>query len=283
MQQLFTVQNTTKSIRDLQSKGLSIGFVPTMGALHEGHLRLITRSCKENDYTACSIFVNPLQFNNKQDLEKYPRDLEHDIALLEQAGCDILFSPAVDEMYPPGGKPGLVIDLGMLGKVMEGMFRPGHFDGVVTVVEKLFRIIGPDRAYFGKKDYQQLAVVRRLVESSKIPVTIVACETVREPDGLAMSSRNVRLTESQRSDAPRIYQVLCAVRDNFGRMPIGQVKQWAVRELSKIPSARVEYFEIADRETFIPITTDADRDRAVALTAVYMGDVRLIDNLELFS
>jgi pantoate--beta-alanine ligase len=254
-----------------------------MGALHEGHLRLIAQARAENDLAVCSIFVNPIQFNNKEDLAKYPRNLPHDLRLLRQAGCDMVFCPSAEEMYPAGKNEPVDLDLGMLDKVLEGRFRPGHFRGVMTVVKKLFDLVGPSKAYFGKKDYQQLMVIRKMVGGLNLPVEIVACETVREEDGLAMSSRNLRLTIGERQVARRIFEVLCKVREKGSRTPVWELKEWAIKKIQEDPAFRVEYFEIADRDTLMPIENWTQSHKAVALTAVFLGDVRLIDNVELFS
>jgi len=264
-------------------KGLRIGFVPTMGALHEGHIRLIRQSKQENDITVCSIFVNPIQFNNQDDLVKYPRNLMLDARLLRNNGCDMLFSPEVEEMYPDGKTGNHDIEFGMLDKVMEGKFRPGHFKGVVIVVRKLFGIFSPSNAYFGKKDYQQLMVITRMKEILGLPVNIIGCETVREDDGLAMSSRNLRLTIGERQVARRIFEVLCKVREKGSKTPVWELREWAIKKIQEDSRFRVEYFEIADRETLMPVENWGQKTQAVALTAVYLGDVRLIDNVELFS
>lgn len=282
MKQFSTVRDTREYLESKQFSGQTIGFVPTMGALHEGHLTLIRQSKAENDLTVCSIFVNPIQFNNPDDLDKYPRTLASDVKLLTAEGCDVLFSPDAAEMYPEG-EPALIdLELGMLDKLMEGRFRPGHFRGVAIVVKKLFDIVGPTRAYFGKKDFQQLAVIRHMVNTLNLPYEIVPCETVRESDGLAMSSRNMRLTIAERGIAPSIFQVLRKVRDKTGKVPVRELKEWAVKKIQEQPAMRVEYFEIADRETLMPLESWDHRIKAVALTAVYLGDVRLIDNIELF-
>ena len=211
-----------------RAEGKSVGFVPTMGALHDGHLSLIKRSGKENDLTVCSIFVNPIQFNNPADLEKYPRMPEKDSELLKTAGCDVVFLPSTEEIYPGGKTVTVDVDFGMLDKVMEGKFRPGHFSGVAVVVKTLLDIVEPDRAYFGKKDYQQLAVIRHMVNTLHMPVEIVACETVREPDGLAMSSRNLRLTPEERERAPEIYHVLRWVWENVSAYPVAEIEKAAI-------------------------------------------------------
>jgi len=283
MKQFSKIADISEFLNISRGKGMSVGFVPTMGALHEGHLALVRRSLAENNLTVCSIFVNPLQFNNREDLEKYPRNVTLDTKMLGETGCDAVFIPETPEIYPENEAPAPVIDFGMLDKVMEGRFRPGHFQGVAIVVRKLFRIVMPDRAYFGKKDFQQLAIIRYLAGKEKLPVRIVPCETVREPDGLAMSSRNLRLTIAERMLAPRIYQVLQKVREKAGRMPVRDLKEWAVKKITENPEFRVEYFEIGDKESLLPVDNWKSRNRAVAFVAVFLGDVRLIDNLELFS
>jgi pantoate--beta-alanine ligase len=282
MKQFTGIGQTFEHLRKSAERGLSIGFVPTMGALHDGHLNLIRRSKKENDLTVCSIFVNPIQFNNKEDLAKYPRTLERDSLLLEELGCDIVFVPEADEMYPESEPVDLNLDFGMLDKVMEGKFRPGHFNGVAIVVKKLFDIVQPTRAYFGKKDFQQLAIIKYLVKTLNLPVEIVPCETVRDPDGLAMSSRNTRLSASDRNLAPGIYKVLQKVRMEAGNISVNELLTWAVRKIEEHPGFRVEYLEIADNETLMPVENWDNLARDVAFVAVFVGDVRLIDNIELF-
>ncbi|MEI8005643.1 MAG: pantoate--beta-alanine ligase [Bacteroidota bacterium] len=283
MKEISKIKEAKLWIKPHLKKGLRIGFVPTMGALHEGHLRLIRQSKQENDITVCSIFVNPVQFNNPDDLAKYPRNIALDARMLKSNGCDMLFSPEVEEMYPDGKTPNNDIEFGMLDKVMEGKFRPGHFKGVVIVVRKLFDILSPSNAYFGKKDYQQLMVITRMKEILELPVNIIGCETVREDDGLAMSSRNLRLTIGERQVARRIFEVLCKVREKGSKTPVWELKEWANKKIQEDSRFRVEYFEIADRETLMPIESWGQKTQAVALTAVYLGDVRLIDNVELFS
>jgi len=283
MKEISTIKEAKLWLKPALKKKLKIGFVPTMGALHEGHLRLIRQSEVENDLTVCSIFVNPIQFNNPDDLAKYPRNVSRDARLLSSNGCDMLFCPGEEEMYPNGGTENIEIEFGMLDKVMEGMFRPGHFKGVVIVVKKLFDIISPTNAYFGKKDYQQLMVITRMKEALQLPVNVIACETVREDDGLAMSSRNLRLTIGERHIARRIFETLCKVKEKGTKTPVRELRGWAVKKIQEDSRFRVEYFEIADRETLMPIEIWGQASQAVALTAVYLGDVRLIDNVELFS
>ena len=283
MKQFTTIRETQTYLQNQREAGKSIGFVPTMGALHKGHLTLVHRSAKENDLTVCSVFVNPIQFNNKADLEKYPRSLNSDAKMLEENGCDVLFAPETAEMYPENEIPSLEIEFGMLDKVMEGKFRPGHFRGVAIVVKKLFDIVLPSRAYFGMKDFQQLAIIRFMVESLSLPVKIIPCETVREPDGLAMSSRNMRLTISERNLAPKIYEILLQVKKKAGKIPVKVLKEWAIKKIEENPALRVEYFEIGDKDTLMPLENWIYKEKAMTFVAVFLGDVRLIDNIELFS
>ena len=282
MKKLVSVREMTRTIKKEHEKGRCIGFVPTMGALHEGHLSLVAESRKANDITVCSIFVNPIQFNNKQDLEKYPRNLDGDLKLLQSSGCDYVFVPGNDEIYPDG-TPDLDINFGTLDKVLEAKFRPGHFKGVAIIVKRLFEIIAPDNAYFGKKDYQQLLVIRHLVSALRLPVQINACPIVREKDGLAMSSRNLRLTIGERQVAPHIYQVLCSVKEKAGHLPVKELKSWAIKKIDSDPAFRMEYFEIVDKNDLHILENWKEKENAMAFTAVFLGDVRLIDNMELFS
>jgi pantoate--beta-alanine ligase len=278
----MVILENIKEVRNylLRSRqGGKVGFVPTMGALHEGHIALVRQSKKENALTAASVFVNPTQFNNKDDLAKYPRTLDQDAKMLEGAGCDVLFAPTAAEMYPEGEQAGgkwNAVELGVLDKVMEGAFRPGHFKGVMQVVSKLFDIVEPDRAYFGQKDFQQLAVIREMVKQLHYPIGIVACPTIRESDGLAMSSRNTRLTPEERKVAPKIARVLFKVKEMAPGKSVEELKRFAEAELKKEPLFRLEYFEIADARTLQPANTV---NNAVACVALHLGAVRLIDNV----
>jgi pantoate--beta-alanine ligase len=283
MKQFTGIAETADYLKKQRAKGLTIGFVPTMGALHEGHMNLVRRAKRENDLTVCSIFVNPIQFNNKEDLVKYPRTLSRDLSMLEAEICDVVFTPETAEMYPEGGNTSLDIDFGMLDKVMEGKFRPGHFNGVAIVVKKLFDIVQPDHAYFGKKDFQQLAIIKHMVNMLELPVDIIPCETVRESDGLAMSSRNARLTDAERILASKIYEVLAKVKEKAGIIPVRELSHWAIKKIEEHKGMRVEYFEITDKDGLLPLENWIYKDRAVALTTVFLGEVRLIDNIELFS
>ncbi len=260
--------------------GRSIGFVPTMGALHPGHLELLKQARQENDSLACSIFVNPLQFNKAEDLESYPRSLEKDLALLREAACDAVFCPGQEEMYP-SGESHKTFGLGQLAMGMEGAWRPGHFEGVAVVVDKLFRIVQPHRAYFGLKDYQQLQVIRRMAESEGHSVKIVACNTVREADGLAMSSRNVRLNSSQRREASKIFRALNLAREMYPHHPIEEIRQKVCSLVNESKQLEVEYFEIVDAHSLVPLSTAPEGLPARACIAVHAGHVRLIDNMAL--
>jgi pantoate--beta-alanine ligase len=274
--------NITARIPEVQQclqdqKNKTTGFVPTMGALHQGHLALVHKAAEENDIVVCSIFVNPIQFNNPDDLKKYPRNLEEDCLLLEKAGCHVVFAPDVKEMYPEPVKE--TFDFGMLDKVMEGAFRPGHFNGVAVVVKKLFEIVKPAKAYFGLKDYQQLQIVKSMVRMIHSPVEVISCPTVREPDGLAMSSRNRRLSPELRGRAPVIYQTLSALADIKKTLSVEQYKRWAVDHIESAKPLKVEYFEIADATSLQSVDSWDASGGLVACTAVWAGEVRLIDNI----
>lgn len=271
------IQSFLKAKRD---SGLSVGLVPTMGALHEGHLSLIRRAKKENDVVVASVFVNPVQFNNPIDLEKYPRTPEKDVALLESAGCDAVFMPSVEEMYPV--KVTDHYDFGAIEHVMEGACRPGHFNGVAIVVRKLFEIVEPNRAYFGEKDFQQQAIIRKLVKDYNINIEIVPCDIVREKDGLAMSSRNMRLNADERAIAPMIYKVLRETVANVKTMNPAEMKAFALKKYAEIKQFDVEYVEIADETTLQSVTEWKESEHARIFVALQLGPVRLIDNLRIY-
>ena len=262
-------------------KGHSIGFVPTMGALHAGHLSLVERAVADNDVCVVSVFVNPTQFNNPTDLATYPRDEESDFRLLAGAGVGVAFAPTVDEMYPGGveGRERKEFSLGMAAVVMEGKYRPGHFQGVAEVVSRLFRIVRPTRAYFGEKDFQQIAVIRNMVETEGIDVTIVPCPIKRADDGLALSSRNSLLTPRQRLLAPEIHKALA---DSVGYAQSHSVRathDTVVEHIDAVPEMKVEYFEIVDARTLLPVEEWEESPWVVGCITVYCGDVRLIDNI----
>lgn len=257
--------------------GSSVGFVPTMGALHRGHIELVRRAREQNDVVVVSIFVNPTQFNDANDLEKYPRTLEADCQLLECEGVDVVFAPSVDQVYPePDSR---VFDLGGVDQGMEGAHRPGHFNGVAQVVSRLFDIVRPTRSYFGEKDFQQVAVIRQLLSSMSLPMEIVTVATVREESGLALSSRNMLLTAEHRAVAPSIYGVMSEATKMVGQMSVADVCCWVVEQINQTALLEVIYFEIVDVETMAPIVEWKDAEVVQGCIAVQAGEVRLIDNI----
>jgi pantoate--beta-alanine ligase len=260
-----------------RQKGLSIGFVPTMGALHKGHLSLVERAARENDIVVVSIFVNPTQFNDPKDLEKYPRDLEKDMKLLSPCSCDYIFNPDVYELYPEPDTR--VFNFGNIEKVMEGEFRSGHFNGVAQVVSKLFEAVNPNRAYFGLKDFQQLVIINNLVKQLNLDLEIVPCDIVREADGVAMSSRNMLLTDEYRNAAPLIFKTLCEAKKQGDKMSVEEVSRWVVDNINSNSLLKVEYFNIVDDVDLMPVNSWSDPVRKVGCIAVFAGAVRLIDNI----
>ncbi len=261
----------------LQNEGKSIGLVPTMGALHQGHMSLVEKAAAENDVVVVTIFVNPTQFNDPSDLDLYPRTLDQDLELLRQMEADLVFVPAVKEMYPDEDTQ--VFDLDKLDKAMEGKHRPGHFNGVAQIVSKLFLMIRPQRAYFGQKDFQQLVVIRRLVEILDMNLTIVSCPIIRENDGLAMSSRNTRLSKEERKLAPFIYETLVHASELMDALSPSQLKEWVILQFKKQSALELEYFEIVEDKGLIPVVKWDEEVNKVACLAVLLGGVRLIDNL----
>ena len=279
MRILKTINELISLINELKANNKTIGFVPTMGALHEGHLTLVRQCVAENEVCIVSVFVNPTQFNNKADLEKYPRNVEKDAQLLEKAGCAYVFAPSADEMYSADELENTFeFDFGGMDRLMEGKFRPGHFNGVVQVVSKLFKLVQPDKAYFGKKDFQQLAIIHRMVRLMHFQVEIIDCPIVREASGLAMSSRNERLSAAERDTAANIYRILNESRNLTDTMSPGELTQWVTDEVNNAGGLSVEYFDIADRETLI--TIDRWQPESIGCIAVFCGEVRLIDNIE---
>ncbi len=277
--QVFTKVDALHSyLKSAQLQGKSVGFVPTMGALHAGHGSLVKRARQENDLVVASIFVNPTQFNNPQDLEKYPRSVEKDSQLLTDLGCDAVFIPSVAEVYPPDfALPD--ISLGKLDEVMEGKHRPGHFKGVIQVVYRLFQIVEPTRAYFGLKDFQQIAVIRFMVDFFKLPVKVIACPTLRESDGLAMSSRNMRLNTEERKMAVHISKTLFKAKELSQTHTPAETKVLAIEFFNESPM-QLEYLEIVDPVSLKELADDWVPN-AIACIVAYAGEVRLIDNLEL--
>lgn len=278
MEVIRTVSGLKDRVRAARESGLSIGLVPTMGALHAGHISLIDRARRENDVVVVSVFVNPTQFNNPDDLRTYPRTEEADCEKLEAAGVDIAFIPSVEEIYPEPDTRTFV--LGPVAEVMEGAMRPGHFNGVAQVVSKLFAMVEPDRAYFGEKDFQQIAVIRKMVDLEGFNLEIIACPIKREDDGLALSSRNVRLTESQRQIAPAIHRTLASSVDWSSDHSLEQTKRYVIDTVNSFPEMQVEYYEIVDPLTMQPLTVWPEGTDAFGCITVYCGDVRLIDNIK---
>ncbi len=263
----------------LKEKNKQIGFVPTMGALHKGHQSLVEESIENNDYTVVSIFVNPTQFNNADDLKKYPKTLKEDLQLLENIGCDIVFIPTVEEIYAQTVVSKSYSFDGIENQ-MEGKFRKGHFDGVATIVQTFFEIIQPDNAYFGEKDFQQLQVVKKLAEKENIPVKVIGCPIYRENDGLAMSSRNIRLSKAQRNEAPFIYQTLKKVVDFAKTKSIKEMYEFVKNEFATT-SLKLEYFTIAEENTLAEVSEINFDKKTRAFIAVNIGGIRLIDNISL--
>lgn len=260
-----------------RQKNKSIGLVPTMGALHDGHLSLVKRCVGENDICITSIFVNPTQFNNKQDLATYPRTPEKDYLLLEAAGCNYVFAPTEKEIYPEPDTR--IFNLGPVADVMEGMHRPGHFNGVAQIVSKLFYIVEPDKAYFGEKDFQQIAVIRAMVKELNIPVEIIPCPILREASGLAMSSRNMRLTPEQHQKAPLIARTLKESTTFVPEKNVQEIIDYVVNTINNEPMLHVEYFDIVDKDTLQSIESWKETTDAIGCIAVFCGEVRLIDNI----
>lgn len=282
MKILRTRQELTEYVASQKAQGRSVALVPTMGALHAGHLSLMNRAVAENDTVVASVFVNPVQFNDKKDLESYPRDEKADFALLEEAGVSAVFAPEVDEVYPPeeADRPAPVFDLGQVAEVMEGRYRPGHFQGVARIVSLLMRLTGPDRAYFGEKDFQQIAVIRRMAATEGLgSIEIVACPILREPDGLALSSRNVRLTPGQRAVAPGIHRVLAeSVEYSLTHTP-AQTRDFVVGRIDALPECKVEYYSIVGSLDLQEVSDWDSPQGVTGCITVYCGQVRLIDNI----
>jgi pantoate--beta-alanine ligase len=278
---VFTTQKELKRyLNTLSPSANQIGLVPTMGALHIGHLSLIEESKKHNHFTIASIFVNPTQFDKKEDLEKYPRTLDKDLDLLQKKGCDAVFTPSIKDIYPQDVSS-QKFDFDGLENEMEGKFRMGHFDGVGTIVKALFDIVAPTNAYFGEKDFQQLQVIRKMVEKYHLPVRIVGCPIYREPHGLAMSSRNERLSKEQRQEAAIIFTILSAVKEKASSFSPDEITSWVQEQLENHPLFDLEYFTIADENTLQTALQIEPKKSYRAFIAVYADSIRLIDNLSL--
>ncbi|MBD5187355.1 MAG: pantoate--beta-alanine ligase [Bacteroidales bacterium] len=279
MKIIKTVNELTEFVGHTLERGESIGLVPTMGALHDGHLSLIDQAVKENDVVIVSVFVNPTQFNNPNDLATYPRKEEDDFRLIARCGAAVAFAPEVSEIYPDGLESDKVFELGTAAEVMEGKFRPGHFQGVAQIVSRLFQLCRPKRAYFGEKDFQQIAVIRNMVLSEKMDVEIVACPIKRAEDGLALSSRNQLLTAEQRAVAPEIHRALADSVDYSKEHSVRATHDTVVERINAVPFMNVEYFEIVDGRTLLPVEEWEESPYIVGCITVYCGDVRLIDNI----
>lgn len=277
MKIIDTISELENQLQGYRHKGETIGLVPTMGALHQGHASLVERCVADNKISIVSLFVNPTQFNNKEDLKHYPRTPEKDHELLERLGVDYVFSPSVEEMYPEEDKR--VFDFGQLDKVMEGEFRPGHFNGVAQIVSKLFDIVKPDNAYFGEKDFQQLAIVKDMVRQLQMPVNIIGMPIVRESSGLAMSSRNQRLSEEQKKNASEVYKVLNESKLMIDKFIPYELINYVSESINKVSGLKVEYFQIVDGDNLQPVTSWRDSDYIVGCIALFCGEVRLIDNI----
>jgi pantoate--beta-alanine ligase len=276
-----TVQEARKQLKSIWQEEGSLGFVPTMGAMHEGHMSLIRRSVNDNQFTAVSIFVNPTQFDKKHDFDHYPRNLETDLENMASIPIDLVFVPGASEIYPEPDTR--VFDFGELDKTMEGLHRPGHFNGVAQVVSNLLDIIRPDRAYFGEKDFQQLAIVRALVRQLEIQVEIIGCPIIREADGLAMSSRNKLLTPEQRTASTSISKALFRARDLAGILPVDKLQEMIIRKLNEHPLVEVEYFMIVDGENLQQVQDWSETGVKIGCIAAQIGKVRLIDNINISS
>jgi pantoate--beta-alanine ligase len=280
MQIFETTESLQEYLSTFKKKNTSIGFVPTMGALHQGHLSLVNEAQNTCDLVVVSVFVNPTQFNNKEDLAKYPKPLQQDIRLLESVNCDVLFSPSSDEIYGDNLQAEQ-FDFDELDLVMEGEFREGHFNGVGTVVKRLFEIVQPNNAFFGEKDFQQLQIIKKMVEKNKLPVKIKGCEILREKNGLAMSSRNARLNEEQRKEASFIYKTLQKAQQLFKEESAEKVISWVQQEFQNNNLLELEYFSIADEKTLQSNRLKEKGKVYRAFIAVFAGDIRLIDNISL--
>lgn len=279
MQIIRTVKDLTEFASAVAGEGKSIGLVPTMGALHYGHKSLVDTAVANDDVVIASVFVNPTQFNNPADLQTYPRDEKADFALLEKAGVAAVFAPSVEEVYPPQTADNHQFDLGEVAEVMEGRYRPGHFQGVAQIVSRLFRWVNPTHAYFGEKDFQQIAVIRRMIATEGIELEIVQCPIVREADGLALSSRNKRLSAAQRLTAPGIHAALADSLKWTDKLAPAALIAEVEKRINALPECEVEYFSIVDGRTLRDVASWSDSDYIVGCITVYCGDVRLIDNI----
>ena len=278
MQVIKHINDLGSVLSEKRKEGLSIGFVPTMGALHQGHLSLVEEAGKQSGFVVVSIFVNPTQFNDKSDLERYPRNLQKDVDLLEPTSCKLVFAPEPEEIYPePDTRQ---FNFGTLEQVMEGRFRPGHFNGVAQVVSRLFEIVQPDKGFFGLKDFQQLAIINEMVKKLNLPVQIVSCPIIRETDGLAMSSRNLLLNPEQRNAAVHISATLFKAANKTTELTVEELRQWVIETINENEYLNTEYFEIVNETTLLPVKSWDDQGSKVGCIAVHCGKIRLIDNVK---
>ncbi|WP_221394319.1 pantoate--beta-alanine ligase [Dyadobacter sp. NIV53] len=278
MEVFTSIQSLRNFLHQQRTANKTIGLIPTMGALHDGHISLLNSSVVQNDISVYGIFVNPVQFTNQEDLVKYPRTLEADCALLEKAGCSAVFAPAVLEMYP--APPVLTMNFGTLETVMEGASRPGHFNGVGIVVARLFNLVQPDRAYFGQKDLQQVAVIRQLISDLAFPLELVVCPTIRETNGLAMSSRNQRLNDVEKASAALIYKIMTIAKNQLSDgLEVNEVKRSAQEQFAALPEFTLDYFEVVNINTLRPILKPESPGSMAICVAAFLGPVRLIDNI----
>lgn len=276
MKVLYTIKDIKEELAKVRSENKTVGLVPTMGALHKGHISLVAKAKTQCDVVVVSVFVNPIQFNNQHDLETYPRTLDEDVEKLRNADCDIVFAPTVEEMYPT--QPTEKYSFGILEAVMEGIRRPGHFSGVAVVVRRLFDIVEPNKAFFGEKDFQQLAIIKNLVQQLNYGIEIVPCPIIRADDGLALSSRNTRLSSENRAKAPKIHAILARAAEELMRtMSVADVKKWVMDVFAEDPAFEPEYFEIVEDLTLQPVADWNAANGIVGCIAVWMDDVRLID------
>lgn len=279
MEIIHTVAALKMLLKPFQEAKVKVALVPTMGALHKGHLSLIKVAQKQADIVVCSIFVNPTQFTDPKDLEKYPRPLEHDIQMLTDVGCNFVFMPTVKEMYPSFPTPeSWNIDLGPAEFLLEGQFRKGHYQGVTQIVKKLFDAVNPDIAFFGQKDFQQVLMIKQMVKNFNMPLQIVSCPIIREDDGLAMSSRNIHLSANDKKNALVLSKALAYVKANYSRLDIAELVEHAKKIINKTPGIELDYFTIADGETLLPLQ-NKEIENPVALVAAKVGETRLIDNI----
>ena len=276
--EVFTLKSQYNDWRS-KTADKTIGFVPTMGALHNGHIQLFKDSCLNNDLTVVSIFVNPTQFNQQGDLTNYPRTLQKDLLLLEDSGCDAVIVPSVEEIYPSGLENFINIDLGYLDTVMEGAYRPGHFKGVIMVVDLLFKLVKPHKAYFGEKDFQQLLVIKKLKETQNYSIQIVSCPIFREKDGLAYSSRNLLLSKENRAKAKIVPNVLLHSIEMFKKLTIEDLKKWVEVTVNSVSGVSLDYFEVVNQNTLKPISSQIVEEEIRFFIAVKIGGIRLIDNM----